>query len=224
MEGATADLFDTIELVRGTLLTVPGGGKVTQFKPEQPTAGYDQFVTAKLKEIGRAINMPYGKMAGDHSGYNYASGRLDQEAYWADRDIARQAFEAKFAGPFLRKWLDFARFAEPRIAAYKQGRLWRLPVSWQYDPRPTSDPVKDATGDELNLTNGTDTLSDIAAREGVTVEELIAKRARDLRLWKAAGLPPAPWMTGTPAVARPGDGVPQNPKDAKAEVIDLVAA
>ena len=218
LQGAEADTMDTIELVRGTLITVPGGGKVTQFKPEQPTAGYEAFVAAKLKEIGRAVNMPFGKLAGDHSGYNYSSGRLDQEAYWADRDIARQAFEAKFVGPFLRKWLDFARFTEPRLAAYKQGRLWRLPVAWQYDPRPTSDPVKDATGDELNLTNGTDTLSDIAAREGLTAGELIAKRKRDIEAWKAAGLPLAPWMAGSTAPARVGDGVPQNPADAKSEV------
>jgi lambda family phage portal protein len=212
------DAFDTIELVRGTLLTLPSGYKASQFKPEQPTTGYEAFVSAKLKEIGRAVNMPFGKLAGDHSAYNYSSGRLDHEAYWADRDIARQAFESKFVSPFLRKWLEFARFEIPQLAAYKRGRLWRLPVSWQYDPRPTSDPVKDATGDELNLTNGTDTLSDIAAREGVTVEELIGKRARDVRLWRAAGLPPTPWMVGASAPARPGDGVPQNPADAKSEV------
>lgn len=212
----TADTMDTFEFVKGMLITVPGGGKVSQFKPEQPTTGYDAFVKAKLREIGRAVNMPYGRIAGTFVEHTYSGGRMEEELYWGERDIERQAMEAKFFNPFVRRWLDFARFALPQLAAYR-GPLTRLPFGWQYDARPTADAVKDATGDELNLTNGTDTLSDIAAREGMTVEELIAKRKRDIEAWKAAGLPLAPWMAGSTAPARVGDGLPQNPADAKSE-------
>lgn len=222
MAGATADTMDTFEFVKGMLVTVPGGGKVSQFKPEQPTTGYDAFVKAKLREIGRAVNMPYGRIAGTFVEHTYSGGRMEEGLYWTDRDIDRQAMEAKFFNPFLRRWLDFARFSLPALAAYR-GDPRRLPVAWQYDPRPSSDPVKDATGDELNLTNGTDTLSDIAAREGMTTEELIAKRRRDMDQWRAAGLPPAPWMVGATAPARPGDGLPQNPADAKSEAARVAA-
>jgi lambda family phage portal protein len=214
--GITAETMDTFELVQGMLVTVPGGGKVSQFRPEQPHTGSDAFVAAKLREIGRAINMPYGRIAGTFVEHTYSGGRMEEELYWGEREIERQALEAKFFNPFVRRWLDFARFVIPALATFA-GSLNRVPFGWQYDPRPSSDPVKDATGDELNLTNGTDTLSDIAAREGLTVEELIAKRKRDIEAWKAAGLPLAPWMVGTPAVARPGDGQPQNPADAKSE-------
>lgn len=217
-EAITIETMDTIEMVRGMLLTVPGGGKVTQFKPEHPTTGYDAFVASKLKEIGRAIQMPYGKLAGDHSAYNYSSGRLDDEGYWKDREIERQAIECKVFDPVFYRWLDFARFAIPQIAAF-QGRYWELKHCWQYDARPTSDPVKDATGDEINLTNGTDALCDIAAREGMTEDELLDKRAATLRKFQERGLPIPPWLSGQPAVARPGDGQPQNPADATAGVI-----
>lgn len=212
------ETMDTVELVRGMLLTVPGGGSVTQFKPEQPTATHEQFVNVKLKEVGRAINMPFGKIAGDHSLYNFSSGRLDYEAYWTDRDNDRVGMETKVFNPVFYRWCDFARFVLPALAAFR-GRWWQLKHCWQYDARPTSDPVKDATGDELNLTNGTDTLADIAAREGMTEDELLDKRAETMRKFEARHLPLPPWLAGAPAPARPGDGQPQNPADAKAEVI-----
>lgn len=218
-DSPTYETMDTIELVRGMLLTVPGGGRVTQFKPEQPTTGYDAFLKAKLKEAGRPVNMPIGKVMGDHSDYNFSSGRLDYEVYWADRDIERQSMEVKVFNPVFYRFCDFARFAIPRLAAF-QGQWWQLKHAWQYDARPTSDPVKDATGDELNLTNGTDTLADIAAREGMTEDELIAKRKATLEKFQAAGLPLPPWLAGVPAAPRPGDGMPQNPANARgAEVI-----
>lgn len=213
------ETMDTIELVRGMLLTVPGGGRVTQFKPEQPTTSYDAFLKAKLKEVGRPVNMPIGKVMGDHSDYNFASGRLDYEVYWADRDIERQSMEVKVFNPVFYRFCEFARFAVPRLAAFR-GQWWQLRHAWQYDARPTSDPVKDATGDELNLTNGTDTLSDIAAREGMTEDELLDKRAATMRKFRDRGLPLPPWLAGAPAPSRPGDGQPQNPADARgAEVL-----
>jgi capsid protein len=123
--------------------------------------------------------------------------------------------------PWLYLWLDFARFALPGLAAFR-GKWWELKHAWQYDAKPTSDPVKDATGDELNLTNGTDTLADIAAREGVTEDELLDKRLATKQKFEARGLPLPPWLAGVPAAPRPGDGVPQNPADAKAEAVTSV--
>lgn len=214
------ETMDTIQLVRGMLLTVPGGGKVTQFKPEQPTTNYDTFVRSKLKEAGRCLNVPYGRMAGDYTQHTYSGGRLEEELYWGDREIERDSFRAKVLDPWFYLWLDFARFALPALAAYR-GRWWQLKHAWQYDARPTSDPVKDATGDELNLTNGTDTLADIAAREGLTEDELLDKRAATKAKFEARGLPLPPWLVGAPAPGRPGDGVPQNPADARAEATSV---
>jgi lambda family phage portal protein len=194
-EPATYDTMDTIELVRGMLLTVPGGGAVTQFKPEQPTTNYDMFVSAKLREVGRAINMPFGKVAGDHSRYNYSSGRMDDAPYWHDRDIHRQGLEAKVFDPVLYRWFEFAKFALPGLVKY-EGAWWKLRHRWQYDARPVFDPVKDASADEINLTNASDTLAAVAARDGVTEEELILARKRTMDLFKRHGLPLPVWLTG----------------------------
>jgi len=204
----TYDTMDTIELVRGMLLTVPGGGSVTQFKPEQPTTGYEAFVKAKLREIGRALNVPFGKMAGDHSSYNFSSGRMDDAPYWADRTIHRQGLEAKAFDPTLYRWFEFAKFALPGLVRY-EGQWWKLKHRWQYDARPVIDAVKDASADELNLTNGADTLAAIAARDGVTEEELILGRKRTKDLFEQNGLPLPPWLVGTAVPPRTADGQPQ---------------
>ena len=145
-EVTAEESYATIDMVRGMLLTLPPGTKVEQFKPEQPTTNYEMFVNAKLRECGRCLNVPFGKIAGDHSRYNYSSGRLDDAPYWADRDIERQALEAKVFNPFFHLWARFAADALPALLAFT-GKPWELKHSWHYDPRPTSDPVKDATGD-----------------------------------------------------------------------------
>lgn len=200
-ENPTYETMDTIELVRGMLLTVPGGGKVSQFKPEQPTTNYEMFVAAKLREMGRSINMPFGKVAGDHSRYNYSSGRMDDAPYWSEREIHRQGMEAKGFRPTLFKWFDFAKHVIPGLIAF-EGKWWSLPHRWQYDARPVTDGVKDATTDEMNLTNGSDTLESISSRDGTTVEDLIASRKRTKQLFEEAGLPLPPWMSGAPAPLR----------------------
>lgn len=207
--GATieAKAFDTVELVRGMMVTLPSGWRASQFKPEQPTTQYAAFVNAKLRECGAALNIPFGKMVGDHSSYNYSSGRLDDAPYWSDRDVERQGFEAKFLNPFLYRWLSMAVLSAPGLARWR-GRWWAVPHAWQYDARPTSDPVKDGNADEINLTNGSDSLANIAARDGTTVESLIDQRKREKELFEAAGLPLPPWLAGVPAPVRTQDGPP----------------
>ncbi len=217
VETTTLDAWGTIDIARNMLMTLPPGAKISQFKAEHPTTNYDMFVAAKLREAGRVLSVPYGKMAGDHSRYNYSSGRLDDAPYWADRDIERQALEAKVFNPAFHLWCEFAKFVIPRLVKYDQ-QWWKLKHSWHYDARPTSDPVKDATGDELNLANGTDTLAAIAARDGTTVEALLDQRKREMQMFDERGLPYPAWLIGAPAPARPGDGMPQNPADARAEL------
>lgn len=201
---APIERWTTVELVRGTLMTLPAGAKASQFKPEQPTTHYEMFVSAKLRECGRVLCVPFGKMAGDHSRYNYSSGKLDDNQYWADRDVERQAIEAKVLNPFFRRWLDFARFYSPRLAA-SPIPIARLRHAWHYDARPTADSVKDATGDELNLTNATDTPQAICERDGTTLEEVLDQRAEARDLFVARDLPIPPWLAGTPAPERRTD-------------------
>jgi capsid protein len=209
------EYFDVIDVVKGMLLTLPSGTTAKGFEPKHPTTTYEMFLNAKLRECGRMLNVPFGKMAGDHSRYNYSSGKLDTEAYWSDRDVERQEFEAKVTDPLFWKWCDFARFVLPALAAFK-GQFWQLKHCWHYDARPSSDPVKDATGDDLNLTSGSDTLAAIAARDGTTEDALLDARAETKRKFEDRGLPLPAWLTGATATAKLAAEPTGGPQDQEA--------
>jgi hypothetical protein len=172
------------------------------------------FVNAKLRECGRVLNVPFGKMAGDHSRYNYSSGRLDDAPYWTDRDDRAAGAGGQGLRPGL---LEVVRLRQVRDPA--AGHVRRPVVAAQARlalRRPAvSDPVKDAAADEANLTNGSDTLAAIAARDGTTVEALLLQRqarqgpVRQVRaaVPAVAGRGPAPVPAGRPP-GQPAAGGP----------------
>lgn len=201
------DSMDTVKMVRGMLLSLPVNAKATQFKPEQPTTNYEMFVNAKLREIGRCLDMPFEKVSGDYSRTNYSSGKLSDRMYWGGRNIDRQMIELQAVRPTFYKFCDLLRFAIPALAAFK-GRPWELKHCWHYDGQPAIEPVKEASGDEINLTNGSDTLASIAMRDGTTVEELLDQRQREMEMFKERGLPLPAWMIGTAAPVRSDTGEP----------------
>ncbi len=78
-EADAAEPFEPIELEKRALLTMPGGWRMEQMRSEQPSTTYSEFKKEILNEIARCLNMPFNVAAGNSSGYNYASGRLDHQ-------------------------------------------------------------------------------------------------------------------------------------------------
>jgi capsid protein len=140
------EYFDVIEIVRGMLLTLPPAGRPHQFKPKQPTTNYEMFVNAKLRECGRMLNVPFGKMAGDHSVTTTRPGSWTTAAYWSDRDDRAAGARGEGLRPAVLEVVRLRPVRDlPALAAFK-GQWWQLKHCWHYDARPSSDPVKDATG------------------------------------------------------------------------------
>jgi len=77
-EASQVEPMDQVEMDRGTWMTMPFGWKISQVKAEQPTTVYGDFKHEVINEIARCLNMPFNIAAGNSSGYNYASGRLDK--------------------------------------------------------------------------------------------------------------------------------------------------
>ena len=96
-EADAAEPFEPIELEKRMLLTMPGGWKMAQMRSEQPSTTYAEFKKEILNEIARCLNMPFNVAAGNSSGYNYASGRLDHQSREA-RPLGRTWAEAHHAG------------------------------------------------------------------------------------------------------------------------------
>lgn len=177
--------IDYIPLEVGSLLTLPAGWHGSQFKPEQPTTNYPAFVDVLLREIGRCLDIPFGVIAGDSSKYNYSSARLDHQSYEMRRDIDRSEFIRCVINPIFERWYE-----EFRLAMLQDGIV--LPTqftrTWNFDARPSIDPLKDATTDNLRLMNGTTTLSEIFSARGLDWEEQLIQRRRELDRCRELGL------------------------------------
>jgi len=73
-ESSQVEPMDTVEMDRGTWMTMPFGWKISQVKAEQPTTVYGDFKHEVINEIARCLNMPFNIAAGNSSGYKYTTG------------------------------------------------------------------------------------------------------------------------------------------------------
>jgi capsid protein len=95
-------------IVHGMMTALPNSVEPVQLKAEHPGPTYDAFHKTLLNEQARPKNMPYNKAACDSSSYNYASGRLDHQTYYAALDVDREDCNDLVLDPFFSIWMDFA--------------------------------------------------------------------------------------------------------------------
>jgi lambda family phage portal protein len=178
--------FDKIPLSRGTLLTLPPGFDASQFKPEQPTGTYKDFKGELLNEIGRTIGVPFNVIAGNSSGYNYSSGRLDHQIYYRAIEVDRSRLRSAILDPVFRAWVQEAALANEIPAALPAWADWSW--EWFFDGFTSIDPLKEANAERVSLGNGTMTLSEIYAAKGMDWEDSMRQRARENDLAHELGL------------------------------------
>jgi lambda family phage portal protein len=190
-EADPVEPMDTIELEANSLLTLPAGWKMSQVKPEQPTTSYGEFKREILNEIARCLNMPFNVAAGNSSGYNYASGRLDHQTYFKAIRIDQAHMARTVLDRVLAEWFDEAKLIEslvpPRVRA-----LESLPHQWFWDGTEHVDPAKEASAQATRLANHTTTLASEFARQGKDWEAELRQRARELALMEELGITVAP--------------------------------
>src|SRR5512141_2758586 len=100
--------MDVVELERRMATVLPGGWKLGQVAAEQPATTYGEFKHQILNEIARCLNMPFNVAAGNSSGYNYASGRLDHQVYFKSIKVDQDHLGMAVLDRVLRAWLDEA--------------------------------------------------------------------------------------------------------------------
>ncbi len=158
--------FDTFALENGTLLTLPDGYDFTQAKAEHPTTTYKEFKRELVAEQSRSIRMPYNVAAGDSSGFNFASGRLDRLTFIKTIDIRQSQVSRRILWTMFQKFFSEGLLIpgffpeEVKIPGY-QPRF-----SWFFDGDSTIDPQKESKANDTNLKNGSTTHSDVYGRKG----------------------------------------------------------
>jgi len=191
-EAAELETLETVDMDRGTWLSLPYGWKMGQMKAEQPTTGYGDFKREVINEVSRPLGMPFNIAAGNSSGYNYASGRLDHQAFHKAVGI-----DQKHIGDVVLDRIFEAWFQEAvRISGHLPQPLRAIDVElehdWYWDGVEHVDPVKAATAQKIRLANRSTNLAIECAQDKLDWEQVMRQQAREEALARELGLSAAP--------------------------------
>ncbi len=210
-EADSVEPMDLVDLERRMATVLPGGWKLGQITAEQPATTYAEFKKEILNEIARCLNMPFNVAAGNSSGYNYASGRLDHQTYFKSIRVDQSHIEAVVLDRILAAWLSEAILIEGYLPQSLRAIGAAYPHQWFWDGQEHVDPSKEASAQATRLQNHTTTLADEYARKGQDWEIQLRQRAKEVALMNQLGLslaqalPGGNQTPGNPAPAPTGD-------------------
>lgn len=181
-EADAIEAMDKIDLHRNSLVTMPGGWKMAQLDPKQPATTYAEFKREILNEIARCINMPFNVAAGNSSGYNYASGRLDHQSYFKSLRVDQHFTAVRILDRLLHAWL-VEYLATTDILPATSVLLntpYSLPHYWMWDGMEHVDPLKEANAAAVRLAYGISSIPEEQSRRGVDYETSACAAAKSL--------------------------------------------
>ena len=182
-EADAVEAMDTIQLERNMLLTMPGGWKMSQVDPKQPVTTYGEFKREILNEIARCLSMPFNVAAGNSSGYNYASGRLDHQTYYKAIKVDQSFMEAEVLDRVLEMWMR-----EWALATASDIDLCDCRHVWFWDGQEHVDPSKEATAQQKRLESHTTNLAIEYAKQGRDWAVELRQIAKERELMKQLGI------------------------------------
>jgi len=173
-----ADPMSSIEFQKRMMTALPMGYNATQMKSEHPNATYETFNKSLINEQARPKSMPYNKAACDSSTYNYASGRLDHQTYYASLDVEREDCNDLVLDKLFPLYWEEAVYANEW---YLVGADPTDPPdhSWDWPKHPVADVTSEASASDTRLKNGSLSLSSHYSEQGLDYAEEIVRMADD---------------------------------------------
>jgi len=187
-ESADVEPLDSIALDRNSLLSMPGGWKMAQVHAEQPTSTYAEFKREILNEIARCLSMPFNIAAGNSSGYNYASGRLDHQTYFKMIRVEQSHLAVNVLDRIFKAWLHEARRVDGLLPLATRHDDFIPSHQWFWDGFEHVDPNKEANAQATRLQSHTTTLAEEYAKKGRDWETELRQRAKEIALIRSLGL------------------------------------
>jgi lambda family phage portal protein len=176
----------------GAIVDLAPDEDVAFANPGRPSAQFDPFVQAILRQVGMALNIPYEVLV-KHFSASYSASRAALMQAWEFYKNEREMFIAKFCQPVYEEWLwDMALagkidapgfFDSVEIRrAYCEAR-WHGPVPLQIDPQ------KEAGAAQQRLNANLSTVAEETAMlTGNDYEANFYQRAKEIKLAETLGL------------------------------------
>lgn len=167
--------LDTIDFDKRMMTALPMGWQVEQMKAEHPGTTYEAFHASQVNEMARPKSIPQNLAMCNSSGYNFASGKLDHGTYFLTIDIEREDCVDTVLDPLFARWFERA------ILVYGWGFDATLGKrhSWDWPHHPVGDPESEANATDKRLKNGSTSLSQVYAEQGLDFEDHVAEMATD---------------------------------------------
>jgi len=212
--------FETVDIERDALITLPMQSKMHQYKPEQPTSTYKVFKDEGIVEAARPLGLPRNKATGDSSDYNYASGRLDHQGFDKLKKTIRTWIDRNLSNRVALAWLAEARLIRSYTHIYGSENI-TVKGLWFWPGDGHQDPVKEAKAQDIKLKNGRTTHAEEAGKDGKDWEVEMEQRAKELA--KAKELE-AEYKIPEGSLSVCDHGQTQNSDGQKRKIDDLVEA
>lgn len=172
--------MSTLELLAGTMTALPNTVEPVQLDAKQPSAQFEMFHKILVNEQARPKSMPYNKAACDSSSYNYASGRLDHQTYYAALDVEREDCNDSVLDVLFANWFDLAvvtfGWLGGNPAAITDGARAHI---WDWPRHAVADVEPEANAINTKLHNGSTTLSRVYSEAGYDYDDEIIQQAKD---------------------------------------------
>lgn len=182
------DKMNLVDMHRGMFMELPDGRDISQLESKHPGPQYKEFKRELLCEVARCLNLPKSIALGDASDYNYASGRLDRQAFDRHVDIARYFCERQVLRKVWNAWWGMASRMEGYFSADAAALVQTLRPKWGWTKLGHVDRAKEETGRETALRNMTTSLAAELDRDGVNWEDHLEQVAAERQRMEELGL------------------------------------
>lgn len=149
------------------ILSLPFNKEAKQIDPKHPGTQYVPYRTERMRDIGRAFQMPLLLVRLGAEDHSFSSARFDAQVYRRAIRCGQQNIVAKY-GPSLDDVL-----LEHELLGLIPRRPIPIEVSAVFQPMPHVDPEKEQKAVETSLNTLSTTLLDVWQQEGKRPEDMI---------------------------------------------------
>lgn len=165
------------------------GETVAQVKPENPGSNFAPFLKAELQSASVGAGMSYESVSNDGSNTNFSGAR---QMLLFERAMIRYTFaifEERFYSRIYQWFIEHEiYFAGLKMPNYEQRKGHYLRASWSRPKTEWVDPLKDANAAKAEIDMGANTLTEFCENAGRDIEEVVATRKYERKLFIEAGL------------------------------------
>jgi lambda family phage portal protein len=181
-----------IAMGNGAIVELAEGEDISTANPGRPNPNYEPYVTALIRQVGMAVDIPFEVLM-QHFSSSYSASRAALIEMWDAVMTQRAWFADGLCQPTYEEWLAemvlSGRIRAPGFFASEEIRRSYCRSEWIGAAMPQLDPVKESTAADKRVASGYSTIErETRALNGSSWERNFRQRAKEEALRKQLGL------------------------------------